>query len=153
MKRAVNHPSNNVGKQRQTLYTAGTNQIEKALEAGFALEAITLCESMLADRLESRMAWKAKQDPKKRKFSTLGRLAKQLGNDESESGDARAIYAEVVDWAARRNTALHEMFKLEEGKTADWGKRYETHLKTAREGKKLAREVSNLVRRLNSLIK
>jgi len=147
--RQVNEPGNGVGKKRQALYAIGTKRIEMALKRGFALEAITLCESMMSDRLESRKAWKSQQLNDYRRFTTLGKLARQLCSDHSEPAHARDIYIEVKAWADKRNSALHEMFKLAEGDGRSWRKRYQEAREIAREGIKLARKVSNLVRSLN----
>jgi len=44
-----------VGKARQKVYAHVLNRIKKSIEAGFYLEAVTLEESFITDRLDSFM--------------------------------------------------------------------------------------------------
>ena len=55
-KRQTNTRRNDVGKKRQAIYAAGVEQIKMAIAQDYALEAVTLCESLIADRLEARWA-------------------------------------------------------------------------------------------------
>lgn len=147
--RQVNKPGNGVGKLRQAIYASGMSRIREAIEKGYALEAIALCESMMADRLEARRAWKRNQAVEHRKFDSLGRLARALRTDSTEPEDARKIYDEVVAWADERNEALHQMFKLAEGPIRVWSDRYEEVECVATRGFALSRKVGFLLKKLN----
>lgn len=152
--RAINQPGNGIGKRRQGLYKHAHERIKAALDAGFYLEAITLCESILADRLEARRAWLNQQDHAKRQFSTLGGLVRELtqskAQDMSERDEgAQAVYREIGAWARSRNHALHEMAKLAEGDDTTWDERYKNLAKIAATGHGLTRKVSTVVRKLN----
>ena len=103
------------GQARRDLYAKSLERIAKAIEAGYALEAITLLESLIADRLESRLASIHDQKAEKRKFSTLGNLTQELkGKESGEPPGAVAIYERVEKWAGLRNEAIHEFAKLRE---------------------------------------
>lgn len=147
--RQVNLPGSRVGKQRQMLYAAGVTRIREAIDSGYALEAIALCESLMSDRLEARWAWKGHQSPSSRSFSTLGNLARKLRNDRDESDEALKIYEAVAIWAAKRNSALHEMFKLSEGEVCDWQTRYNEFASVAADGFMLSKKVSALLKKTN----
>jgi len=153
--RAVNRPDRPaVGKQRQDLYRCAYKRIKDAVEAGFMLEAITLCESVIADRMEARRACIHDQKESKRKFGTLGSLIKDLrgqakGSFADPNSEIQDVYTKISEWANRRNEALHEMVKLSEFDQTNWDVRYEGLHKVARDGKRLAREIGNLVTKLN----
>jgi hypothetical protein len=139
-------PKGAVAQARRALFAAAHKRISAALEAGYFLEAITIIESILADRLEARLAW----IHGKCHFSTLGTLVGELsGRKSSESAEARQLYNEILQWADRRNRALHQMVKLAEGSNETWAEKYEQAHDTAIKGEKLARKVENLVRTLN----
>ncbi len=147
--RQINLPKSNTGKLRASLYKSGRAQIKSALEQGFYLEAIALTESMIADRLEARWAWRNNQAPHARRFSTVGSLAKRLLEADKKTSAIRA-YQRAVDWAKKRNEALHEMFKLHEAEQCvDWRSRY-SHLESvAKEGIATANAVDAEVKKLN----
>lgn len=153
--RAINVPGNDVGKRRQRIYAAGARRLKEAMDAGFHIEAIALCESLLSDRLESRRAWLGRQHESKREFGTLGRLAtKLLGQHSKEAGDPieanNLIYEDCVKWADARNKAIHEMFKLAEGGESDWDLRYAALETVADRGLKLTRRLSAAVKKSNT---
>lgn len=52
--RAIAKEDNEVGLERYKLYKSAFSRINKAIKEEYYLEAITLVESILADRLESR---------------------------------------------------------------------------------------------------
>lgn len=66
--------TSSVAKARQALYRSCTARIKEAIKLGFYLEAIALLESMITDRLESRIAAIHGQDEEYRKFRTIGYL-------------------------------------------------------------------------------
>jgi hypothetical protein len=125
------------------------------MDAGFHIEAIALCESLLSDRLEARRAWLARQLESKREFGTLGGLARELlGQSSNEAGDPieanKLIYEDCVKWADDRNKAIHEMFKLAEGDESNWEVRYAALEAVADSGLKLTRKLSAAVKKSNT---
>jgi hypothetical protein len=150
-KRAINTGSQSIPAQaRRELYGNAITRITNAIEHRFPLEAIALLESMMADRLEARLACIHKQDPEKLNFSTLGKLTQDLSCTKSaESDEAKAVYTKVAAWAVRRNEALHQMVKLAEGKEAEWATKVREAQETAETGLLLFRELDTLVKKLN----
>jgi hypothetical protein len=150
-KRAINAgPKSIPAQSRKSLYIKAISRINNAIEHRYPLEAIALIESMIADRLEARLACLFKQDPDKRKFSTLGKLTDELcGKKSKDSDEAKAVYENVAKWANRRNEALHQMVKLAEGDAKDWQMKIEEAQATAAAGLLLFRELDAVVRELN----
>jgi hypothetical protein len=100
-------PSRDSGTKRGELYKAAHEKINAAMAAGFFLEAITLCDRIIGDRLEARIACIHKQDPAKRTFMTLEQLTKSLTKaDLREPQSAVIVYGKVKNWADKRNRAL-----------------------------------------------
>lgn len=141
--RAVNDgPELEVAQQRYALYTKAIGKVQGAIEAGFFLEAITLTESLIADRLEARLAAIYDQEPSKREFGTLGYLYGQLNaKTVSETEACKSLYSEVDRWRVRRNEALHQLVKLAEEDDRDWDERYAEAEQTARDGLDLFRRL------------
>lgn len=154
-RRAINVPGNDIGKRRQRIYAAGFRQLSSAISAGYYIEAIALCESLLSDRLEARRAWLARQQESKREFGTLGGLARKLlGQSSKEAGDPiegnKVVYEDCIKWADDRNKAIHEMFKLAEGDESNWEVRYAALEAVAASGLKLTRKLSAAVKKSNT---
>lgn len=149
--RALNTGPKSVPAQaRRALYGNAITQVKNAIEHRYPLEAIALLESMIADRLEARLAWVFNQDPDKQKFSTLGKLTDELcGKKSTESDDAKAVYKDVQAWADRRNEALHQMVKLADDDAKDWNARNNEAQAAAKAGLTLFRKLDALVRKLN----
>lgn len=140
-----------VAKQRRVLYVRCIVRVDEAIASGFYIEATAIIEGMISDRLESRLAFIHHQHPQRRKFSTVGRLARSLREQESETPDAVVVYEKIEEWARLRNQAMHELVKLAEDESADWDKRYQEARNAAVAGKKLFREVDKLVTGLNKV--
>jgi hypothetical protein len=150
-RRAINEgPKSSVGQARYHLYGKTLNRIKDAMEVGYYLEAVTLVESLIADRLEARLALCHDQDESKRKFSTLGKLAEELsGKRLAEPASIKPYYEDVIEWADRRNKALHELAKLPENSEKDWDEEYKGVKDTAEEGLKIFRNIDQEIRNLN----
>ena len=120
-------------------------RIEHSIENGFFCEAIAILESIIADRLESRLSWLKKSNSG---FRTLGgfRELKELESD----GALRIILRHVEAWARRRNVALHEMVKVERGVLhRSWEVRMVEAERTARDGYELAKHLYHRLADLN----
>lgn len=147
---ASRKPSSSTGQARRNLYSLCIKRINKALDDDYVLEAVTLIESLIADRLESRLAHLHKQDPKKRKFSTIGTLSQELmGKKLAEPEEAREIYESIGLWSKKRNAAIHEFAKLREGSSKKWETKYKEAKSAANNGLTLFRDLDKLVRKLN----
>ena len=140
-----------VGQARKDIYKIVWRKINSAEQCECWLEVITLTESVIADRLEARLAHLANQSTDGRKAMTAAQAAKQLRvSSDTDNQKALELYKAVGDWAKKRNAALHELAKLFESTTEDWQTRYDAAKQIAKEGVTLAISVSELVKKLNS---
>ena len=138
------------GSHRKNLYRRCIAQYNEALGHEFYVEAVAIVESLISDRLESRLACKHNDSEAKRKFSTVGKLATELkGKKANEADEARELYSEIVLWSVNRNNVIHQLVKLADGEVPDWDARYREARKTAESGMTLFRRVDRLVSKLN----
>jgi hypothetical protein len=138
---AGKHPR--VGDQRYALFRCSADRAAQALKDGYYLEAITLIESMLAERLEKRAQYFWESKPSQRDaleksrvqngFATLGKLVDALKATE-HIGDIRNDVLAVERWAKGRNVALHGMAKFGKGSDKTWKDRYKKARDTVKEG-------------------
>lgn len=159
--RAINHGrGTSVAKARQELYRQCAGRVRLCMKQHFYLEAITLIESMIADRLESRLAALNLDDPEHRTIGTIGdafranRKSGRIGLLNQET-DPLLIesYERVLKWAKGRNECLHEMVKFTEEDSRSWPVKYETAKIVAKEGWSCFRELDSLVRKANRSLK
>ena len=124
-------------------YKFAFDQIDHAIEKGFYLEAITICESILADRLLSFL--QLNEIEVKTRF-TLNKCLIKLTDFESdfrikESEDFRI---DLKQWWNQRNQCLHAIVKSKRG---DSTIEIEEFIKIAEEaalkGRTLSRQVAN----------
>jgi hypothetical protein len=131
---------NDVGTKRFWLLRAAAEKAAEAFKQGFYLEAITLTESLLGTRLESRLTWvrSCQNNSHAVTFSTLGFLCKELLHDDAKvAPDWNAFQApiqEISKWVQLRNEALHGMAKLEKEDGRDFCGKYEACRTTALNG-------------------
>lgn len=149
--RAVAHPGTSVGRARYNLYREAFGHINPSIDEGFYLEAITLVESLIADRLESRCTFINKKDFS---FKTLEQIIKFLIGDKKDNGNEKDIeLREIVEnelkrWKNERNKALHEMAKMEDGDSRTWDERVEGLKRTAKSGLTLVRKIDKRCKQL-----
>ncbi len=149
--RAINRgPQSDTAQNRRNLYQNALKKVAAALNDGYAVEAVTLVESMIADRLEARRANIHSQDRKKRMFSNLGPLVDELcGEKAGESDSSKKLYKEVANWADERNKAIHELVKLPENSEQKWDDKYAEAQTTAEKGLDLFRRLDSKIKALN----
>ena len=92
-------------------------RIKGAMEDGYYLEAITLIESIIADRLESRLTKLLGTDFS---FKTLGALINKSKAVETDPALSALVQNDLNDWRELRNEALHAMAKLANGDSSTW---------------------------------
>jgi hypothetical protein len=126
-----------VGKQRYELYKRAIKQFNQAIEAGFYLEAITICESLIADRLESRCGELGKPIA----FKPLGDLIKRIKQIEVDDLIRNVVQNDLDIWRLKRNTALHEIVKFEKGAIPNWENRVEQYKEYAEAGIEIFRKI------------
>lgn len=133
-----------VGQHRYLLYKQAISQFNRAIEHGFYLEAITICESMIADRLESRCA----ELNKPLGFQMLGKLIKTLKQVEVDKALRNILVKDLDEWRLNRNTALHEIVKFEKGDFPNWENRVEASKEYAEEGMIIFRKIDNRITKI-----
>ena len=129
------------GKERYCTYTDVIKRYHQALANGYYLEAITLMESIISDRLESYLIRMTSDN--KYSFNTLGQLIQGL----TCIGDTHMPISDILIWKNNRNASLHEMAKIEDGKYRDFGTKYSDAKNCADEGYELFRKIDAICRK------
>lgn len=141
-------PSSRPNRQvRQALYRAAMGHFARSIREGFYLEAITLCESMISDRIEALIAAMNPAHAKAGQLLALGHNLQQFRRLVAGNAEGTDLAMRLDAWKEARNRALHEMVKLPEGDVGDWQARRTGLDAVAREGKDLVRVLSSYVRR------
>lgn len=143
--RAVAHPKNNVGQVRYELFSQVFSQIKAAREQGFYIEAIALVDSLVTDRLESRLSRLLGQDIS---FKTLGSVITKANMHEVDEQLKSTISSRLDHWRKERNAALHEMAKLADGDYKTWSDRYKALCPVCEEGIQILRLIDNRCKKL-----
>lgn len=144
-KRAVRSLDNNISQERYELYKAAFEWIGKSISEGFYLEAISLEESLITDRLESYLTWLKGTDFS---FKTLGELKRAIEMHETDDDLRQLVLGELDQWRQSRNKAAHEMVKIEDGKRVSWTDRMRINQAVAEVGLELVRKIDRLTQKL-----
>jgi len=142
--RAIASKSNNVGLARYHIYRQAYKRINQSIENGYYLEAITLIESLISDRLESRLSYLLKKDYS---FKTLGALITKAKQFEENDQLKTVVSTELDHWREKRNAALHEMVKIEDGEVTAWEERYSELRGITITGKSILRKIDKLCKK------
>jgi hypothetical protein len=105
------------GYQRWRRYTDTFDRIEHCLQRGYHLEAVALLDSLITDRLASRIGHLKRIEPA---IGPLGPLCRVLVGNPGDPGDIgiegdsefREVVEEIRVWARRRNNAMHAVGKI-----------------------------------------
>lgn len=133
------------GAIRQQVFKSVIEKYNDAMAKGFYLEAVTLMESMIGDRLESQIAYNNENGIS---FAPLGRLTNPIENGKLVVSNAiKSVIPRIKEWAKKRNAALHEIAKIadsEQDKTFE--DKYNAAKLCAEEGMKIFRELDKLIK-------
>lgn len=140
---ADNHES---GQLRYRTYKAAIERISYSIQEGFYLEAITICESVIADRLESRLNFIC--NTANYSFSTLGRLIEGIRNKEKDNNIISFVNHNLDPWRRKRNNALHEMAKIEDGDSNEWADKIIQCESIAKEGEQIRKMLFKLMQNI-----
>lgn len=149
-KRAISGSDNDIGQERYELYKSAFSWIARSIDEGYYLEAISILESLVSDRLESYLPVLFDRDFS---FKTLGDLIQAVKSDKSNKTDEllRSLVLNDLDqWRKDRNKAAHEMVKIEDGKRIIWEERVKINKTVAETGLELVRKIDNRIRKLRS---
>ena len=134
-----------MGGARFSLYKEAYARINEVMAKGFFLEAIALEESLIADRLESRISFLTQSDFG---FRTLEKLISQVAGKETDGQFKNLVTVDLDPWRVQRNTALHEMAKLADGDTSAWADRMKNAEAAARKGLNVLRKIDHRFKQL-----
>jgi hypothetical protein len=140
-----------VARQRQELYGAANVRLKSAYEAGFYIECVAICESIICDRLEARLQFLSRNTTKLAPVLSLGFVIKAIGKSGLETEpNLFAAYEKISIWAEARNDVVHQFVKRTDvDKALSAEERQTVSRATAETGIELMKEISRLVRRHN----
>jgi hypothetical protein len=140
-----------VARQRYELYKLANEQLKAAYEQGFYIECVSICESIIADRLEARVQFLRRDSDKPTHLESLGTLLKQLnGLEPMDHEDLRAVYSSLQNWGDARNATIHQFVKVADHNHQSGGdERIHKAKAAARDGMRLMRQTSALIRKYN----
>jgi hypothetical protein len=128
-----------LGDRRYARYCGAFDWVEHCVEVGYFLEAIAVLDSIIWDRLSSRLGYLSGERVNDK--NTLGSICKQLVGTPGKGGlerDASFQGAElqIQEWVNKRNDAVHATAKVFRDETSDQGFRsiLRSHKETAEEG-------------------
>lgn len=147
-----NHIGNEgVAQNRYEIYKHAMSRYKLAFEQGFYFEAVAIMESVIADRMESRIGELTNTEVS---FDTLSNLRDRLIGKKDKytkietNEDLEKLYNKIVsDWAGKRNKALHQVVKISIKEPKDWETTLSKAKEAAEEGKKYFNELNKLLKR------
>lgn len=150
--RAPNRLGNDVGLKRYDLYRNARSHLTRSFAEGYFIECIAICESIIADRLEARIAFVEPNDIREHQFRTLGKCFKAIRRLDSKDSPIRVLLKELEAWEDERNFAVHEIVKLRTDKQDNsWDQRMGRIETAAKTGIELANRVSAAVKKVNKI--
>ena len=116
-------------------------RIDESIANEYYLEAITLCESIISDRLLSYVSGNSKKkNNTKTPFKKIIELAQKLNKTKVSFKDESDLLGSVDLWRVQRNICVHSVAKSEPGEpTLTIEEFLKLSEKSAKDGKKLAR--------------
>ena len=133
-----------LGSRRFTRYRDAFDRAAACTEAGYPLEAIALLDSLISDRLASRLGYSSGQLAKER--LSCGGLCHELLRPDVERDPAfREVVTRIRDWVAERNHAMHASAKaLKSADGPSFSELLDSHGKVAAAGIALLRAFDEL---------
>lgn len=150
----INTPKGNVTKYSS--YREAWMRIKKAQQQGFYLEAVTLEESIITDRLISYLVGvgaieRTIELSRYPGFAQLIQIWKIQHPNQINIQDYSDLQTAVDEWRRRRNKVVHGMVKSHPGTATDSVMDFLEEAKlTAEQGKMLARAVSDWVKKMRT---
>lgn len=127
-------------------YAEAWRRIRAATDKGFYFEAVTLCESIISDRLLSYIKGVNPQSKAnvRTTFATLISEWRKLAGGPIPANGISDLGADVDTWRNERNAVVHSLTKSEPGTPTSQLTPFITRTEqTAKAGASLARAVSN----------
>lgn len=153
----------NVGFARYSIYKDTIDRYHVAMDSGFYVEAISLMESLISDRIESLLNACAERkntdDSRNMEYSylPLGTLVvSALGTEDIRNCQPMVdVMNKIKDWKTKRNGAIHEMAKLSDTEIEQpFSEKYANLKGVAEDGYRLFRELDKelMVARKNNIL-
>lgn len=108
---------NKLGWRRYLRYVAAFDHLTKCYEEGYYLESIAILDSLIGDRLASRLGYLANEEVSVN--LTLGKLCSKLLDPPSKTtsplevhDDFRRVVGDIRTWTKQRNAAIHATAKI-----------------------------------------
>lgn len=105
------------GKDRYEIIRSSISRYNNSMAQGFFLEATALMESLISDRLETRLGELAKIPIY---FDTIGGLLKKLNWVETNLELKNIMNKRLNNWCGQRNTTIHQAAKIELREKKNW---------------------------------
>lgn len=128
-----------LGDRRYARYCGAFDWVVHCVRSGYFLEAIAVLDSIIWDRLSSRLGYLSGGRVDDR--DTLGKICKQLVGTSGKGGLERDPFfrdaeLQIQNWVSKRNHAVHATAKVFRDETSDHGFRsiLRSHTRTAEEG-------------------
>ncbi len=141
-----------LGNRRYERYVAAFDRVEHCLEAKCYLEAIAILDSLISDRLTSRLGFL--QDQEISGGLPCGQLCRKLvgaANDPTRPGleekdGFRRVTQDIQRWVDERNKAMHQTAKIlrEDESEATFDQLLERHREDVVRGRELLRQFDEL---------
>jgi len=142
--RAIASFDNDIGIDRHDLFFQVISRISTSIGNGYFLEAIALLESLIADRLESRLSFVLDKNIGVG-FIPISKLIKDIKANESQ-GKIRSISNDIYSWTKDRNICIHQVAKIDTNNNKTWGQQMECCKSTAEKGLTLFRKLDKAIR-------
>ncbi len=128
--------------QKGASFTYAFNRINESIKAGYYLEAVTLAESIISDRLLSFVKVHKKSVNVKTPLHQLIQLGAKYDRTCIQTKQGIELFAALDKWRGERNTCVHSASKSEPGQpTVEVNVFIKSAEKCAKDGKVLARLV------------
>ena len=131
-----------IGKAKEELFRSAFSRIDNSISRGFHLEAITITESLICDRLETLISVVTENRIKAMNLGPLLKIVRQLPEFPPELAD------EIDDWRIDRNYVVHQMVKITTEEVFDWRSRMKFVRITAIRGQSLIKDVHATTNRI-----
>jgi uncharacterized protein (DUF342 family) len=146
--RVVGGKGSDAGLVRHELYKVAWERYNEAMSAGFYLEAITLVDSVITDRIEAYTQYLMHYEEKHQQVTSLANAmaAMDIAREERQiptDAEYKNMRAEVSLFYEGRNKAVHNFAILS---NADAEMTADDRLKEAQETARKGRDVFNLVK-------
>ena len=144
----VKEPKDEIGMNKFELISTAYNRVKNCKEEDYYLEAITILESLIGDRMEAILS---DTEGEQIGFQTLERLIKIAKRSEVvEEEMKQMVINELTPWKDKRNQALHEMVKLQADDLHDWNSRYDSFKLAIDEGLEIFKQLNKYRKRIIS---